>query len=238
MPRMAAAVAFAAVLSLVACSQQASQPATPPVAATPVPQPQAARELDMYRKLLAEKSYELAAPIGEEIATRFPGSGAAQEVGATLADVRAKADASARERRLSRLWSYQSGRESGGDQVTASIYANEQPGVDRVRLVLRRHSAWGQSVYLFAGGKGFACKGICTIPARFDDHAVALKAYLPETGEPAIFIKDDAGFIARLAKTRKLSLDVDLKDAGRKTLVFDVGGFDPAKFPPLKKVKG
>ena len=54
MPRMAAAVAFAAVLSLVACSQQASQPATPPVAATPVPQPQAARELDMYRKLLAE----------------------------------------------------------------------------------------------------------------------------------------------------------------------------------------
>lgn len=227
--------AIAAVLLLPACSPQGAPPASSQVAAPPVVQPQGTRELDMYRKLLAEKSYELAAPIGEEITTRFPGSGAAQEVGATLADVRAKADASARERRLSRLWSYQSGKESGGDQVTASIYANEQPGVDHVRLVLRRHSAWGQSVYLFAGGKGFVCKGICKLPAHFDDHAVALKAYLPETGEPAIFIEDDKAFIARLARTQKLALDVDLKEAGHRTLVFDVGGYDPAKFPLLPK---
>ena len=119
-------------------------------------------------------------------------------------------------RRLERLWIYQSGKESGGEQTTASIYNSQPTTSDRVRLVLRRHSAWGQSAYLFGSGKGFDCgksvqrhRSVSTMarPQR-------MKAHLPETGEPAIFISDDRGFIAKMDKAQKVSIDVVVKGKG------------------------
>ncbi len=187
--------------------------------------------------MLAQEQWEFAAPVGKEIVDKYPGSPAAQEVQQTLADVAAKAAAAVTRRRLTALWSYLSGKESGGDQVTASIYSSDLIADKRVRLILRRHSDWGQSVYLFGAGKGFECRGTCNLVAKFDDKPAKIAAYLPDTGEPALFIKDDKAFIAKLAQTRKISIDVTEKGKPSRTLVFEVGGYDAAKFPPLAKRK-
>lgn len=227
----AVALILAAVLPA-ACSQPAPPPTAPSV---PAAETQGRKELELYRQLQQEKSYELAAPIGAEIVAKYPQSQAAKEVQETLADTTAKATALTTRRRLERLWSYQSGKESGGTQNTASIYSGD-PTDTRVRLVLRRHSAWGQSVYLFGNGKGFECGASCSVGVRFDEQPVQrMKAYLPETGEPALFISDDKIFLKRIGGAQKISIDVVEKGKGPRTLVFEVGGFDAAKFPPLKK---
>jgi len=233
--RIAFAVLAAALLA--ACSDKPSAPAAsaPATKAAPVADAQATKSVEMYRQLLQSKSYELAAPIGEEIVQKYPNTAAAKEVQETLADTSAKASAITSRRRLERLWIYQSGKESGGDQNTASIYAAGN-AADRVRLVLRRHSAWGQSAYLFGSGKGFECGKSCSLQVRFDDGPPErIKAHLPETGEPAIFISDDRAFIAKMTKAQKVSIDVNLKGKGAQTLAFEVGGYDPDKFPTPKK---
>jgi hypothetical protein len=230
---------FAPALALAlvaACTSKTPPTAPPPAPAQAAASAQAAKSIEMYRELLQSKSYELAAPIGQEIVAKYPGGPEAKEVQQTLADTVAKSEAIAARRRLERLWIYQTGKESGGDQTTASIYASQPTSSDRIRLVLRRHSAWGQSAYLFAGGKGFDCGKSCTLAVRFDDAPTQrIKAHLPETGEPAIFISDDRDFIAKMDKAQKVSMDVVLKNKGPQTLVFEVGGYDAEKFvTPVK----
>ena len=236
--RRSLALVFLAALVLAACSDKSSAPATAPAAvAPPADNAQAVKSVEMYRQLLESKSYELAAPIGQEIIATYPGTPAAKEVQETLADTTAKAAAITSRRRLERLWSYQTGKESGGDQSTASIYDSKSSSGDQVRLVLRRHSSWGQSAYLFSSGKGFECGKGCTLGVRFDDEALRIKAHLPETGEPAIFITDDRGFLAKMSKAQKVSIDVVLKSKGARTLLFEVGGYDPEKFVAVVKKK-
>lgn len=233
-PRPCSILLLAFGIALAACSKQSPQPAVD--AAASAADAQARKALDLYRQLQQAKSYEFAAPIGREIVEKYPNSAAAHEVQQTLAETVAKADAITTRRRLSGLWSYQTGKESGGDQSTASIYSKEVAGADKVRLILRRHSAWGQSAYLFGSGKGFECSGNCTIPVRFDEQPPKkMKAYRPDTGEPALFIADDKAFIEHLATARTISIDVVEKGHGPRTLVFEVGGFDPERFPTVKK---
>jgi hypothetical protein len=230
------ALALAAMLA--ACSEKAPVPQQQ-AGTSPAPaaaQAQAARSLEMYRQLLQSNSYELAAPIGQEIVTNYPDGPEAKEVRKTLPDTLAKASAMATRRRLERLWSYQSGKESGGEQTTASIYNSEPASIDRVRLVLRRHSAWGQSVYLFSSGKGFECGKPCTVSVRFDEAPPQkTSARLPSTGEPAIFINDDRAFIAKMSRAGKVSVDATVKGKGAQTIVFEVGGYDPQKFGTVPK---
>jgi len=229
----------AVILSLAACSKTPESPSDPAAApsrtAAPVTDAQSSKSLDLYRTLLKDKAWDTASPVGQEIVMKYPGTAAAAEVQKTLPDTIAQAASSATQRRLQRLWSYQSSTESGGAQNTASIYSSDSAGGDRVRLILRRHSAWGQSAYLFGSGKGFECKATCILASRFDDQSQKIKAYLPPTGEPALFISDDKALIAKLRGTARLSIDVTEKGKAPRTLAFEVGGFDPDKFPPLAK---
>jgi len=96
---------------------------------------------------------------------------------------------------------------------------------------------WGQSVYLFApdGSKGFVCKDLCNLVTRFDGKRETWKAYLPKTGEPAMFIKDDKRFIAAMQKAKVVEMDVTTRDQGNETLKFEVGGYDPSRFAPMPK---
>lgn len=230
-----APVLLAGLLAACSGSDRAPAPAAP---AAPAVNTQLAKEIAMYEELLKSQSYELAGPIGQDIVQRFPDSPEAARVKETLADVQAKAEATTTRRRLERLWSYQTGTsESGGTQNTASIYSSGGAAEERIRLVLRRHSEWGLSVYLFGSGKGFVCRDVCKLPATFDGQAAAIEAYLPETGEPALFIKDEKGFIARMSKTGTITLEATLRDGGKRRFEFEVGGYDPAKFPELAKKK-
>jgi hypothetical protein len=70
---------------------------------------------------------------------------------------------------------------------------------------------------------------------RFDGKRETWKAYLPKTGEPAMFIKDEKRFIAALQKARVIEMDVTSREHGKETLKFEVGGYEPSKFLPLSR---
>ena len=226
-----------AVGLIAACSQSPAPPATPPASAQAEANDAAAqKEFKLYQQMLDEHNDDLAAPLGQEIVQKYPGTSAAAEVQKTLPQVAARAKAKSEQDRLANLWYYQTA-DVDGLQHTASIYATGKPRSESARLVLRRHVKWGQSVYLFApdGSKGFVCKGTCRIVMHVDGKRETWKAYLPKTGEPAMFIQDDKRFIAMLKKAKVIEMDVTTREHGKETLKFEVGGYDPAKFKPLPK---
>lgn len=230
------AIAIVAGVILSGCSQ--SGPTAPPVpsasAQANANEAAGSKELQMYQQMLAEHKAAFAVPIGQEIVQKYPSTAAAAEVGKTLPQLETATKAKAEHDRLANLWYYQTANVQGL-QHTASIYAAGHERANQIRLVLRRHAKWGQSAYLFGSGKGFVCKGNCNVTMTFDGKRETWKGYLPPTGEPAMFIKDDKRFIAALAKASVITMEVTSKDHGKQTLKFEVGGYNPAKFLPLPK---
>lgn len=196
---------------------------------------QAGQDKATFDKMVAMKSYQLALPLGEEIVSRYPGTPAAKAIQAQMPELRSKAATRANTLRLERLWVYQVAPMAGGTQSTAAINATSPPDAG-VRLVLRRHTAWGLSVFLYADGTpGFDCRGTCTVPATFDGHPVDLKAYVPKGGRPALMFRHEKAFVAKLEKASVLHLKVRMKAMGLRDLEFEVAGFDPAKWKKLKQ---
>ncbi|MGY3039816.1 hypothetical protein ACVWWQ_001439 [Rhodanobacter sp. TND4EL1] len=234
-----AALAAAVAALLVACSGPAGAPAQdagkPAVSAQSA---DAARNLDTYRQLLRIHNDEMSVTLGKDIVKRFPDSDAAREVQQTLPDIEKRYTAASEKNRLERLWLYQVSPMAGGTQSTATIDNSKPATGDRVRLVLRRHTSWGQSVFLYGSKPGFVCRGNCSIATVVDGRPVSIKAFAPSTGEPALMIRDDKAFIAMLGKAKKVSMDVTLVDGEKKqTLVYEVAGFDPAKWVTVAKSK-
>ncbi len=229
--------AVCAGLLLAACSQQASAPV--PSAAAQKAQADAAaaaRNLDTYRQLLRIGNDEMVVAMGKDIVSRFPNSAAAKEVQQSLPAIEKRYAETHERNRLAALWTYQTSPMAGGTQSTATIFSSEPSGNNRVRLVLRRQTSWGQSVFLYGDKPGFVCRGNCTINGKVDGKPVRIKAYAPPTGEPALIIRDDRAFIAMLSKAGKLNLEVTLADGEKKeTLVYEVAGFEPAKWLPLAR---
>ncbi|MFK2932303.1 hypothetical protein [Dyella agri] len=237
-PRLAVA-ALAGALVLAGCSQSSAPAANAAQQQAQAQDAEAARNLDTYRQLLRIHNDQMAVSMGEDIVQRFPGSAAAKEVQQTLPEIEKRWKENSEKARLAALWQYQVAPMAGGTQSTAATY-DSQPASVRVRLVLRRHTSWGQSAFLFNDGHGgFVCKGECTIAAKVDDKTRAIKAYTPPTGEPALMIRDDKGFIALLEKAKKISLPVTLQDGDKKVeLVYEVGGFAPDRWQALPKKSG
>jgi len=234
------AAAACGVLAMAGCSQQGggSSPANATQAQAQAKEAQADKQLTTYRELLKIKNDQMAASLGQDIEDRFAGTAAANEVAKTLPAVQKRWQSESETRRLQGLWLYQVGPMEGGTQSTAAIYSSEPSGNDAVRLVLRRHSDWGQSVFLFGSGKGFVCKGNCLIPATFDGKPSKLRAYRPDGGEPAVFIRDDKAFIDALEKAKKITMDVVLQDGDKhETLTYEVAGFDPSKWQKVTMSK-
>ena len=225
---------IAMLLFLGACSGS-----VPPPPAPSAPRgPSAAQQFVLYQQMLEAGNAELAVPLGEGILATFPDSPEAATVREAIDGLRAKATAETESRRLARLWSYQVAPMGGGQQSTASIHARdaEPAGRERVRLVLRRHTEWGQSVFLYGNEPGFTCAKACRLTMRFDEEpATSLLASIPPTGEPAIFIEEDKAFIAKLAKARRVAIDVSEKGRDKRSLVFEVGGYAPDRFLPTPK---
>lgn len=235
--RNAIVVSFWSLLLLAACSGGNPAPSPSADATKMTMEVKAENALKLYEQMRASGSWDLANSLGDELLKMHPGTPAARQVQATLAEVRAKAAEQAETRRLARLWAYNAVAETGGTQYTAAI-AGKQPlnGADakkgkRIRLVLRQHPQWGQSVYLLLDEATFDChKGCATLPVRFDNApARRMKATIPPTGEPALFIDDDKGFIAKMEQAKNVAIDVTLKDEGEETVVFEVGGYDAMK---------
>lgn len=192
----------------------------------------------LYEQMRANGSWDVARTLGNEVVDKFAGTRAAAQVQRTLDDVRAKGTAQAQQKRLARLWAYTATPEAGGTQYAAAIPSkNTLGGQATVRLVLRQHPKWGQSVYLLLDGARFDCrKGCATLPVSFDGApAQRMKATIPPTGEPALFIDDDRDFIAKLQKAQTVAVTATLSELGEKSLEFEIGGYDPAKLPGKPK---
>ena len=233
-------VSCAVAALLCACSGgNAPPPPDPAVAAKAQLEAKASKQLALYEQMRSGGSIDLAASLGSEIVSKYPGTSAAAAVQKTLADVRTRAAQKAETQRLARLWAYNAVPEAGGTQYTGAIESKQalKPGPDkkarRIRLVLRQHPKWGQSVYLLLDNATFDCrKGCATLPVSFDDgKPERMKATIPPTGEPALFIDDDKTFIARLEKAKTVAIGVNVKDEGELTVLFEVGGYDAAKLP-------
>lgn len=227
-----------ASLALVsACSSsQDQQAAQAPAADNPANE--AAKKLETYQQLLKLHNDGPAVQLGHEIVDKYPDTPAATEVKKTLDELEANYTAASEKSRLAALWLYQTSPMQGGTQSTATIQSTRPNGDQTVRLILRRHTAWGQSVFLYAtSGKGFVCQGDCSLKATFDGKPKTIKAFRPPTGEPALLFRNDAAFLKDLAKTKRLTIDVVTVSRGETTLVFETGGFDPEKWAPLPKKK-
>lgn len=233
--RLRLATTLGTLLALAGCSQSGDQAQAPQQAQAPADD--SASKLDTYRQLLRIGNDEMAVTMGKEIISRYPNSAAAQEVQQSLPAIEKRYTENSEKSRLAGLWLYQVSPMAGGTQSTATIYSSQPSGDDRVRLVLRRHTEWGQNAFLFnSGAHGFVCKGVCSIKATFDGKPGAISAFAPSTGEPALLFKDDKGFIAQLEKAKKITMDVTTQDGEKKeTLVYEVGGFDADKWQPVTK---
>ena len=221
------------------CSKTPSAPAPDPAATAKTDaEAKAAKELVLYEQMRTGGSVDLAANLGNEILATYPKTAAAAQVQKTIDDVNAKSKQKLETQRLSRLWAYNTVPEAGGTQYSAAIASKEAlPGNARIRLVLRQHPTWGQSVYLLLDNATFDCsKGCATLPVAFDGApAQRMKATIPPTGEPALFIDDDKAFIAKLEKSKQVAIDVTVKNIGPKTETFEIAGYDPSKMPNKPK---
>ncbi|MEO7072323.1 MAG: hypothetical protein ABI300_04895 [Rhodanobacter sp.] len=231
-------MAFGAAWILAGCSPQGG-PAVPD--AQSQAQADAANantNLETYRQLLRIHNDEMAVTMGKDIVKRFPDSAAAREVQQTLPEIDKRYTQTREKNRLAALWVYQVAPMAGGTQSTASIRNSEPAGAEPVQLVLRRHTKWGQNVFLYGSGHGFVCRGNCTLPVTVDGKAIRIKAFAPSTGEPALMIRDDKALLTLLAKAHRIVIDVTLVDGEKKqSLVYEVGGFDPAKWIALPGTK-
>lgn len=235
--RLALATLPAGMLVLAGCSGGGAAPDAAQQQAAAKAQA-ASANLDTYRQLLRIGNDEMAVSMGKDIVRRFPQSAAAAEVQKTLPEIEKRYRETSEKNRLARLWLYQVAPMQGGTQSTATIQSSKPGGNDSVRLILRRHTDWGQSVFLFGAGAGFVCRGNCTINATFDGKPARIKAFAPPSGEPALMIRDDKHFLSLLQGASKVTLDVTLVDGEKKeTLLYEVGGFDPAKWQKLDTPK-
>ena len=227
-----------AVLALAACSSSQDQPAAQQVPAANTQADEAAKKLETYQQLLKLHNDGPAVQLGHEIVDRYPDTPAATEVKKTLDALEKNYKETTEKNRLAALWLYQVSPMQGGTQSTATIQSSRPSGEETVRLILRRHTDWGQSVFLYAvAGKGFVCKGDCSLKASFDGKEKTIKAFRPPTGEPALLFRNDAQFLKDLAKTKRLTIDVVTISRGETTLTFETGGFDDAKWQALPKKK-
>ncbi len=237
---------FAALLAMAVtagCSPQdgsgSPKSDSAPAAARSSKSAAADRDLQTYRELVKIHNDAMASSIGQSIVSKYPDSAAAREVQQTLPAIAKRYKQDSEKTRLARLWLYQVSPMRGGTQSTAVIENSEPAGSDRVRLILRRHTEWGQNAFLYGSTPGFVCRHTCTLAVTFDGKKEGIKAFAPSTGEPALMIKNDTAFIARLKKASKISIDVTTVDGNKnETLVYEVAGFVPDKWKHVGKGAG
>lgn len=220
-----------AVLTLSACGPSAEErEAAARAAAQAALEREAAEQLAGYRQALAQDNIELAAAYGDLIVARYGNTQAAAELGPEFPEIKRQADASKKQRYLESLWTYQTAPMGGGTQRTASLFSANQSG-PRLRLVLRDHSQWGQSVFLLPPSDIFVCGKPCRVGVRFDDGpARPLAASKADSREnPGLFIEDRRAFVAGLEKAQTVGIDVPVA-GGTESYPFEVGGYDPKRY--------
>lgn len=191
-----------------------------------------------YEQARSDGNLELALAKAEDLRRLHGETEAARSMRKTVGQVREELEALLEKRRLANLWDYQSiPVDGGGTQHTAAIYSKvvmpleegTPPPTPDARLILRRHPAWGDSVYLVLEMSALRCGPPCTLQLRFDDGEPARYAGEPaDTGTgPALFIKDRARFFAAMQGAKRLRVELPANGALVPRFEFELAGFDP-----------
>lgn len=222
---------LALVAAMAACTPEAVDPAFDEEAGSAL--------LTRYEAARSEADWEGAEAVADELRRRHGETQAAAAMRATIADVRAQAEARREERRLAGLWTYQKFAVDGGTQVSASIDSriewdpeSDQPRpVPDAQLIFRRHPSWGDSAYLVLQQKALACGPPCRLEIRFDDGEPGSWAGKPaDTGTgPALFIVDRDRFLAALDAAERVRIQLPRSEHLTPVFEFEVGGFDAAR---------
>ncbi|ANP47796.1 hypothetical protein [Candidatus Viadribacter manganicus] len=136
-------------------------------------------------------------------------------------------------------WVYTSDVDEMSDQrishactMSTNIIQLEFPyPAQRVTLCVRQHPRWGQDVIvrLERGGQ-FLCTSYraCTVRVRFDEgEASAYSALEPsDNSSDAIFIQNDARFIANLRRSSRVIVEANFFQAGAQRMNFDTSQFE------------
>ena len=226
------AISILCALLLAGCGPSGNDEAVARAAADRQAREASANELARnYGQARDAGQYELAQAYGNQLLHDAPGTVAAREVQATLADTGVHVDEARDKRRLEKLWSYNvEPMEGGGDGVvqTAALYATRDANKDNapVRLVLRRHPKWGRSVYLVLDRGEFECAKGCKVAIKFDDTVAQMfSSTKSDLNRQAMFIDDEQAIRDKLDGIRVITIDVSIGGKPR-TLSFEVGGFD------------
>jgi hypothetical protein len=221
------------------CADEAPDPS----ALTPAQVADAATLGRDYAAARSQGNWTGAAAIGENLRQKYPDSAEAATVGASLAEVQAKADALIEAKRQESLWTYQAIEAGKGVQRSASIdsymakaeegeYAQPADG----KLILRDHPEWGRSAYLILNETAFRCGSPCGMDIAFDDAAATRwSGKQADSGHgPALFINDESRFISKLEQAKSVRVTLPKGSGHIKTLRFDVAGFRRPSYESAK----
>jgi hypothetical protein len=217
-----------------------------PSALTPAQASDAATLGRDYAAARAQGNWTGAAAIGENLRQKYPDSPEAATVGASLAEVQAKADALIETKRQESLWTYQAIEAGKGVQRSASIDSHtaraeegEYAQPADAKLILRDHPEWGRSAYLILNETDFRCGSPCGMEIAFDEAAATRwSGKQADSGHgPALFINDEARFITQLEKSKAVRITLPKGSGHIKSLRFDVGGFRRKNYESAKPVE-
>lgn len=192
--------------------------------------------------VLRDGKVEIAHAYAVDVVSRYAATEAGRALAARLPELQKQASAIAERRRLEGLWTYHKveDAEAGGTVYTAYIHGVTQGpgGAPQVRLVLRRHPSWGQSIYLLMDSGGdFACNGDCRIPLTVDDGETRqiLISRAKDNVPPAVFIEEDRKVLPIIEKARSLKIDLPLAGGSSREFVFEVSALKIDELGPPPK---
>ena len=228
------------MLALAACGPSPEQQRAAAEAAAAAREAAMAPTLQVYRDAKGRGDARIAVASAEVILADGPGTAAATEVSEDLDALREAAKTQVEAERLKALWSYVSTPIAGeSNPQKAASMRNQRPEADdpasfavvpTVQLVLRNDPRWGQSVYLVIEDGVFECGRPCAFNITLDE--AAPKRFAGEASStgtrPALFIKDDAGFIRALDAAR--TVRIAPVDGRADPIDFEVGGFDIGRY--------
>ena len=192
--------------------------------------------------VLRDGKLEIAHAYAVDVVSRYGNTEAGRALAARLPALEKQAQEIAEARRLQNLWTYHQvdDAEAGGTVYTAYIHGVAQGAgsAPQVRLVLRRHPSWGQSIYLLMDSGGdFACQGECRVSWTLDDSDPQPLPISRAEGNvpPAVFIEQDRRVLPLIEKARALRIRLPLAGGGEREFLFEVSALDSDRLgPPVK----
>lgn len=189
--------------------------------------------------IMEDESQSAGARLGraQQIAANHKGTPEGDRASALIPDL----EETVRKENLGRQWNYvknedgMSGKQSSQATVhSTNLFELDFPyqGPQRARLTVRRHPRWGSDViFSIERGQVLCSSYRCPVRVRFDDGSPrTLAGNEPsDHSSEVVFIPGYGDFVARMAKAKKVRIEVDIHKQGPLVAEFNVEGFDASR---------